>query len=561
MSYTALYRKWRPTQFSDVKGQEAIVTTLKNQIISGRIGHAYLFCGTRGTGKTTVAKIFARAVNCEAPVDGSPCGQCPACRAMESAASMNVVEIDAASNNGVDNIREIRDEVQYSPAEGKYRVYIIDEAHMLSTGAFNALLKTLEEPPSYVIFILATTEPNRIPVTVLSRCQRYDFKRMTQDVLVGRLRELVSYEQVDIEDKALSYIAKKADGGMRDAISLLDQCIAFHIGKPLTYEMVLNVLGAVDNDVFSRFLRALASEDTTGALLQVEEIVMSGRELGQFVQDFIWYMRNLLLLMTSQAGSDMLDLTEADWIRLQEESRMLSPDGLIRLIRVFSELYNQMRSGVGKRVRLEVAVIQATRPVMETGQEAVLARLDALERKVAQGLAAGAAFGPGAAGIGAPPGTETAGIGAQPGTGTVGPTEAGAQRGTEESRPAASGEGAAEPVVLPKAQWEDLNLIQSQWPQICKGIEHAASLALPGTRVEPKGEGAMWVVFSDHMNMNMARTLGALERVQELVEQNYHKTLEFEARLAAQGETEVSYVSDADLSVFHTEIEIEDREE
>ena len=556
MSYMALYRKWRPASFSDVKGQDAIVTTLKNQIISGRIGHAYLFCGTRGTGKTSVAKIFARAVNCESPVDGSPCGVCPACRAMESAASMNVVEIDAASNNGVDNIREIREEVQYSPAEGKYRVYIIDEAHMLSTGAFNALLKTLEEPPSYVIFILATTEPHKIPVTVLSRCQRYDFKRMTSQVLVDRLRELVSYEKVEIEDKALHYIAKKADGGMRDAISLLDQCITFHIGKPLTYEMVLNVLGAVDNEVFSRFLRALAAEDTTGALLQVEDIVLSGRELGQFVQDLIWYMRSLLLLMTSQTGGTILDLTEEDWQRLQEESRLISPDQLIRLIRLFSELYNQMRSGVGKRVRLEVAVIEATRPAMDASLEGVLARLDALERQVAQGIFAASASGvnpASASGANAATNPTASAFGKSPvpGNASAGP---GAEHASAEAK-------AAEPVVLPQAQWEDLNLIQKEWPQICQGVEHVASLSLIGTRVEPKSAGVLCVVFGDHLNLNMAKTLGALEQVQEFVEGRYQKTLSFDARLALQEEETPTYVSDADLSVFHTEIEIEDREE
>ena len=212
MSYTALYRKWRPIRFEDVKGQEHIVQTLKNQIISSRIGHAYLFCGTRGTGKTSIAKIFARAVNCEYPVDGSPCGQCDICKNIASGATLNVVEIDAASNNGVENIRDIREQVQYPPTEGRYRVYIIDEVHMLSTGAFNALLKTLEEPPSYVIFILATTEVHKIPITVLSRCQRYDFKRITLPALTERLIELSGAEQIDVEEKALTYIARAADG-------------------------------------------------------------------------------------------------------------------------------------------------------------------------------------------------------------------------------------------------------------------------------------------------------------------------------------------------------------
>ena len=219
MAYTALYRKFRPQDFADVKGQDPIVATLKNQIRAGRIGHAYLFCGTRGTGKTTIAKIFAKAVNCENPSDASPCGECALCRAIASGASMNVIEIDAASNNGVDNIREIVDEVSYSPAEGKYKVYIIDEVHMLSMGAFNALLKTLEEPPSYVIFILATTEVHKIPITILSRCQRYDFKRISIETIAGRMRELTEAEGVLAQERALRYIAKTADGSMRDALS------------------------------------------------------------------------------------------------------------------------------------------------------------------------------------------------------------------------------------------------------------------------------------------------------------------------------------------------------
>ena len=285
MSYTALYRKFRPGRFEDVKGQGHIVTTLQNQIKADRIGHAYLFCGTRGTGKTSIAKIFARAVNCESPVEGSPCGECASCKAIAAGVSMNVIEIDAASNNGVDNIREIVDEVSYSPAEGRFKVYIIDEVHMLSIGAFNALLKTLEEPPSYVIFILATTEVHKIPITILSRCQRYDFRRISIETIAERLRELMEKEQVQVEEKALRYIAKTADGSMRDALSLLDQCIAFHFGQELTYDKALDVLGAVDTEVFSRLLRHVIGREVTDCIGLLEEIVMQGRELSQFVTD------------------------------------------------------------------------------------------------------------------------------------------------------------------------------------------------------------------------------------------------------------------------------------
>ena len=296
MSYTALYRKFRPQEFKDVKGQEHIVTTIRNQIVHDRVGHAYLFCGTRGTGKTTVAKLFAKAVNCESPVDGSPCGQCSSCRAIAEGSSMNVIEIDAASNNGVENIRQIREEVAYRPTEGKYKVYIIDEVHMLSIGAFNALLKTLEEPPSYVIFILATTEAHKIPITILSRCQRYDFRRISIDTITDRLKELMEEEKVEVEEKALRYVAKAGDGSMRDALSLLDQCIAFYLGQKLTYDNVLEVLGAVDTDVFARLLDAVLENRVTDALAVLEEMVIQGRELGQFVNDFTWYLRNLLLL-------------------------------------------------------------------------------------------------------------------------------------------------------------------------------------------------------------------------------------------------------------------------
>lgn len=243
MSYSALYRKFRPQTFDEVKGQDHIVTTLKNQIRNHRLGHAYLFCGTRGTGKTTVAKILAKAVNCEHPIDGEPCGECETCKSITEGSSLNVIEIDAASNNGVDNIREIKEQVQYSPATGKYKVYIIDEVHMLSIGAFNALLKTLEEPPEYVIFILATTEVHKIPITILSRCQRYDFHRITSNVIKKQLIDLTNQEKVEAEDKALEYIARIADGSMRDALSLLDQCIAFNLGKKLTYDATLDVLG------------------------------------------------------------------------------------------------------------------------------------------------------------------------------------------------------------------------------------------------------------------------------------------------------------------------------
>lgn len=386
MGYTALYRKFRPQEFEDVKGQEHIVTTLKNQIKADRIGHAYLFCGTRGTGKTTIAKILARAVNCEHPVDGSPCNTCKTCRAINEGTSMNVIEIDAASNNGVDNIREIREEVAYRPTTGKYKVYIIDEVHMLSTGAFNALLKTLEEPPSYVIFILATTEAHKIPITILSRCQRYDFRRITADTIAARLQELMDKEGNDVEEKAIRYIAKAADGSMRDALSLLDQCIAFYLGEKLTYEKVLENLGAVDTQVFSRMLRQILRQDTAGTIKTLDEIIIQGRELGQFVTDFIWYLRNLLLISTSDHPEEAVDASAENLERMKEESSMVDAETLMRYIRIFSELSNQIKYASQKRVLVEIALIKLCQPVMEMNLDSLYDRVRVLEEKLKNGV-------------------------------------------------------------------------------------------------------------------------------------------------------------------------------
>ena len=539
MSYTALYRKWRPRVFGDVKGQDHIVTTLQNQIRSERIGHAYLFCGTRGTGKTSVAKIFAKAVNCEHPEDGSPCGECPSCRQIQAGTSLNVVEIDAASNNGVENIREIRDQVQYPPTEGKYRVYIIDEVHMLSTGAFNALLKTLEEPPSYVIFILATTEVHKIPITVLSRCQRYDFRRITVDTIADRLKELTDAEGMAVEDRALRYVAKAGDGSMRDALSLLDQCAAFHYGETLTYENVLDVLGAVDNRVFRELFGALRNGQTKDCILRLEEMVIQGRELSQFVADFIWFLRNLLILKTADEAEELLDMSEDNLKQLREDAALADENVLMRYIRVFSEVLNQIRFAAQKRVLVELAFIRLTKPEMEQSMDAVLERLERLERQMEEGIPA------------APWPGNMAGDGSQPAL----PQAVQPQAPSLESR-----EAEPRTVTLPKAQLEELSLIRNEWGKIVREMGMCIRPRFGETVVEPAVDCCLCFIFSDAMNFSMGSRPSILGDLERHVEQAYGKSIYFKARLRESGERlDTRYITDEELREnIHMDITIED---
>ncbi len=379
MSYQALYRKYRPKDFSDVKGQGHIVKTLNNQIQAGRVGHAYLFCGTRGTGKTTVAKIFARAVNCENPGENGPCGQCAMCKALENQTSMNVIEMDAASNNKVEHIRQVIDEVQYSPAEGKYKVYIIDEVHMLTASAFNALLKTLEEPPAYLIFILATTEAHKIPLTILSRCQRYDFKRIGVETIAARLQETLEQEGIEAEEKALQYIARLADGAMRDGLSLLEQCVSFYFGQRLTYENVLKVLGAVDHSVYHELMEGLRKNQVNDIINVISRVVEQGKDLLQFTNEFIWYLRNLLVVKTAEEPGNLVDMSEENLKDMQNQAEAVDVEMIFRYIRLLSEVANDLKYENNKRVMLEVALVRLCRPQMEKDYDALVNRMHNLE--------------------------------------------------------------------------------------------------------------------------------------------------------------------------------------
>ena len=505
MSYTALYRKFRPDSFEDVKGQDHIVTTLKNQIKAQRIGHAYLFCGTRGTGKTSVAKVLAKAVNCENAIDGSPCGTCAVCRSIAAGTSMNVIEIDAASNNGVDNIREIREEVAYRPTSGRYKVYIIDEVHMLSTGAFNALLKTLEEPPSYVIFILATTEAHKIPVTILSRCQKYDFKRITVDTITARMRDMMEQEQIPVEEKALRYIAKAADGAMRDAWSLLDQCIAFHMDETLTYDMVLEVLGAADTEVFGQLLQKVIVGDVTGAIHTLDEMIIQGKELGQFVSDFTWYMRNLLLVQTSEHPEEAVDVSTEQLQEMQKQSSMIDADTLMRYIRVFSELSNQMRYSSQKRVQTEIALIKLCRPQMEVSTDALLDRLRQLEEKIEQ-LSSGQMLPANGRPVSYEPAQQV-------------------QEIRKKEKP-------------PAAAPEDLQRIRAEWKLLVGQTEgmfkSMLSSAIPKYNGQT-GENKLYVEFSNPLAQNYVDRPEGRELLEEIIASRYGKSVQVEMRLQQQG--------------------------
>lgn len=380
MTYVALYRKFRPQKFDLVKGQDHVVRTLKNQVKNGRIGHAYLFTGTRGTGKTSVAKIFSKAINCLNPVDGEPCNECENCKAIMQGNFLDVVEIDAASNTGVDDIRRVIDEIQYTPVKGKYKVYIIDEAHMLSMSAANAFLKTLEEPPEYAVFILATTDPHKLPITILSRCQRYDFKRISLDDLTENLRSITDAENVKIENKALRYIAKMGEGSSRDSISLLDKCIAFNLGSKITYDDVLSTLGVVDTETFSGLFRAVVDGKTKEALDFIDTAVDTGKDLSQFVNDFIWYLRNVLLCkVNASSGAEVLGVSEENLKTLKEDAKKVSEEILLRYIRILSELINQLRFSPSKQILTEVAIIKLSKPQMESDAASLADRIRQLE--------------------------------------------------------------------------------------------------------------------------------------------------------------------------------------
>lgn len=381
MSYIALYRKWRPLVFEDVVEQEHVVKTLKNSVNTGRIAHAYLFCGTRGTGKTTMAKIFSRAINCLSPVNGDPCNECEICKGVLSGNIMDVIEIDAASNNSVDNVREIRDEVIYAPSQAKYKVYIIDEVHMLSSGAFNALLKTLEEPPSHVIFILATTEPHKLPATILSRCQRFDFRRITVESITGRLDKIAGAGGIVLQQEAARLIARMSDGALRDAISILDQCISVG-GKEISYSDVLKVVGVVNDTFMADMVEAVNSRNVDKVLALVETLVMEGKDITQFVSDLVLYYRNLLICKITGKPGEIIEASEEALEIMKKQGKDLVQQEIMDIIKELSLLESGLKWATHPRILLEVTLIKLCEQAISPAEDDITGRLAALEKKI-----------------------------------------------------------------------------------------------------------------------------------------------------------------------------------
>ncbi|MBY6839028.1 DNA polymerase III subunit gamma/tau [Clostridium botulinum] len=384
MGYTALYREWRPKTFNDVVGQEHITTTLKNEILNDRIAHAYLFCGTRGTGKTSTAKVMAKALNCFNLQDGEPCNECEMCKKINEGLSMDVTELDAASNNGIDRIRDIIDDTKYPPQEGKYKIYILDEVHMLSGGAVNAFLKTLEEPPSNVIFILATTDPQKLPITILSRCQRFDFKRINQKDISDRLRKITEAQNVNVDDKSLDLIARVADGAMRDSLSILDQAIAMGDNN-IKYDDLISILGLVTNEYLFDITNSIVDRNIEKAMVIIDKLVFSGKDIHLFIKDLIGHFRNLLMVKVSNTPEEILDMSLENIELIKEQGKKIRIEEIMRGIRILQEGEANSKVSKQSRLYLELSIIKMCKIEYDTSSEVMLARINKLEENIKSG--------------------------------------------------------------------------------------------------------------------------------------------------------------------------------
>ncbi|SFD05882.1 DNA polymerase III subunit gamma/tau [Clostridium uliginosum] len=384
MGYTALYREWRPKTFNDVVGQEHITTTLKNEILNDRIAHAYLFCGTRGTGKTSTAKVMAKALNCLDLRDGEPCNECDMCKKINDGLAIDVTELDAASNNGIDRIRDIIDDTKYPPQECKYKIYILDEVHMLSGGAVNAFLKTLEEPPSNVIFILATTDPQKLPITILSRCQRFDFKRINQKEISARLRKIAESQSILVDDKSLELIARVADGAMRDSLSILDQAIAMG-DNHIQYEDLISILGLVTDEHLFDITNAVIDRNVEKSMIIIDKLVYLGKDMHLFIKDLIGHFRNLLMVKVSNKPEEILDMSLENIEMIKEQGKRIRVEEIMRSIRILQEGETNSKLSKQSRLYLELSIIKMCKIEYDTSSEVMLARINKLEENLKSG--------------------------------------------------------------------------------------------------------------------------------------------------------------------------------
>ena len=489
--HKALYRAYRPQTFKDVVGQEHIIRTLKNQIQNGNVGHAYLFCGTRGTGKTSTAKIFARAVNCIDSVNEEPCNECEVCKDILNDNIMDVIEIDAASNNSVDDVREIRENVKYTPAKCKYKVYIIDEVHMLSQGAFNALLKTLEEPPSYVIFILATTEPHKIPATILSRCQRFDFKRVTVQDMSSRMKEICEDVNIDVDERALNLIARNSQGALRDALSILDQCMSFSDDK-IEYKDVVDLLGTVNIEQLFEMAEYVIKEDTKKCLEILNEFVIWGKDIKNLIDDLIDHFRNLMICKVSTELDEIISLPEETIEQLKAQSSLIETNDIIRILNILSETQDNIKSSSNPRVLAEVSIMKLSQPMFDESKEALIKRLANLEAIIKSGNIK---------------------VTTDKTTSTV---ESQVDTVVENKQPE------VEEVYYEEVKSEDVKLVEKSWENILMNIKKDKNMPVYAILREAKDFNVyandLYIIFDDNFafaknKLNDPKTLGYIENV------------------------------------------------
>lgn len=516
--HIALYRKWRPLTFSDVIGQEHITRTLQNEVVSGKTGHAFLFCGGRGTGKTSTARILSRALNCLSPVDGNPCNECSACKGILSGEIMDIIEIDAASNNGVDNIRDLRSEARFAAAEAKCKVYIIDEVHMLSGGAFNALLKLLEEPPEGVIFILATTETHKVPATILSRCQRFDFRRITADDIARRVVYVAREENINIEEGAAHLIARSADGALRDALSLLDQCSA--ISESITEDGVYSLLGLTEKNFLYRTVRSIATNDAKRTLTMVDEFLATGKSAAKFIDSLTDYFTTLLRYSVSETVfSDYTD-EEKDEFRLA--STEMTKERMMFCIDTLIKTASNLRFMTNDRVMLDIAVIKMCNPIYAEGEDAVILRISELEKKIASGI------------------TVTSSI-------EVATSDGGAVPKKALSK--------AKQVKKTEPTSEDIKTISDKWKDICKDTKNIQLLIALERSTIREDEGALVLLFDDTDKIMIDILSGEETKAAliELIEKHTGFTPKIITRLASFYEDEVFIEDDDPLNLIENE--------